>query len=360
MSKQTRIERILNEPLTGPLARARTKQVLAILAVVSSWVYLLTLAPGNYIELAFPGSYLVIRMFASIAMLASYVFLRRSVRHITSVPVEYLDERQMLNRDWAYSAGYLVVRRVGLVLSIAFVGFMVGYSVWNQIYYGTGQVDPVDPAAQAIYRSVVDYFRAYFAIDPLQATGSVLLLLTYVAYSFPIILLAWRDAKTNDESEVAEIESSQWLRILTRSYTGYFMRVAWILAGVALSFIGIFTEVLRSMSFAFWALFGTVFYALYVYGWGMFEQWQAVKLLGQRSELPQLEKAKNLLFGLFVALSLIGVSILVVMISVTTRTIGSEGATWLNYCVWGGLVLLVLHLVSFALIRKVVRENTQE
>ena len=359
MNKQARIERILNEPLTGPLARARTKKILAVLAVASSWVYFFTLAPGNYIELTFPGSYLMVRVLASIAMLTAFVLLRKSVRHITSVPAEYLDERQLSNRDWAYSAGYLVVRRVGLLLSIAFAGFMVMYTVWNQFYYATVPTgSPVDPAAVAIYRNAVDYFKAYFAIDPLQASGSILLLLTYVAYSFPIILLAWRDAKSYDQSELLEVELSQWLAILTRSYKGYFQRVTWILGGVFLTFVSIYTMILASMSMGFWLLFGTVFYALYVYAWGMFQQWEAVKLLGLRTDIPELAKPKKVLFALFVALSLIGTSILFVIIAAEAAQ--PFTAFWLGYAFYAGLVLLVLHLVSFAQIRKVVRENTHD
>ena len=355
MNKQARIERILNEPLTGPLARAATKRILVVLAVASSWLYLLTLAPGNYIELAFPGSFLIIRLFASMTMLATYVFLRRSVRHITSVPVEYLDERQLLNRDWAYSAGYLVVRRVGLVLSISFLIFMGSYSVWNEVYYASGPGrDTIDPNALAIYRSFVDYFKAYFAIDPLQASGNILLLLTYVAYSFPIILLAWRDANSSDEAEVSEIERIQWLSILTRGYKGYFKRVGWILAGFLLFFVSVFTIFLTYLSIGVWVLLGTISYALYVYAWGMFQQWQAIKLLGHRSEISGFTKTRNLLITLFVALSLIGLSILFVIIS-TLSSQPIKSTFWLSYSFYAGLILLLLHLVSFALIRNVVR-----
>lgn len=356
MNKQSRIEAIINEPLTGPLARRRTKRFLAVLAVIASWTYLLTLSPGNYIELPFRGSALLVRLFASIVMLVSYVFLRRSVRHITSVPDEYLDERQLLNRDWAYSSGYLVVRRVGLILSIAFIVLMVTYEVWNVFYYAiVPGADPIDPAAYAIYRSVVDYLRAYFAIDPLQASGSILLLLTYVAYSFPIILLAWRDAKTNDESELLEIENNQWLRILTRGYKGYFVRMLWLSAGVLLFFITVFSPAREFIWLAIWSLFGTLVYALYVYAWGMLQQWQAVKLIRLKARSMNPTQKGRLQFALFVANSLIGMSILFGIIATIFEP--SSTAIWWGYAFYAGLALLVSHLVSFANIRNLVLEN---
>lgn len=357
MNRQARIERILNEPLTGPLARATTKRVLAFLAVTSSWVYFLTLFPANYIEQALPGSSYLFRTLASMVMLGTFVFLRRSVRHITSVPTEYLDERQLLNRRWAYSAGYLVVRRVGLVLSIAFIGFLATYKIWNQIYYATvPDADPVDPVAERIYRSATEYFKAYFAIDPLQASGSILLLLTYVAYSFPIILLAWREAKTIDLLEIKEIENLQWLSILTRGYKGYFVRFTGIFLGIFIYLVVLYTQAQNLYELIYLLFFGTVFYALYVYTWGMVNQWQAITLLRSQSKLQEVRKPQMLLFIIFIVLSLVGVSILVVMLSTLINPI-SDAGRW-NYSFLAGLVLVALHLFSFAYIRKIVRDNS--
>ncbi len=354
MSKEKRIQRILNEPLTGLLARARTKQVLAAIAVVSSWVYLFTLNPGNEHRPLDGAATYQLHLIAGFLMVTSFILLRRSVRHITSVPDEYLDERQIANRNWAFSMGYLVVRRVGLALSVIFVGFIFCYNVWNQFYYSTvPAASPIDPRASMFYNGALHFVYSFFGDDLLASTGDIVLLLTYVAYSFPIILLAWREAKSFDAEEVAEIENRQWATLLLRIARGYNLRIIWVGVGVLLMLASPLLA-LKNASFETYLIFGTLLYALYVYAWGMLQQWQAIRLLGGPGVPAQYQSTKDSLFKMFVALSLLGISVLVLMLlGIWNIGLAIMGA----YALAAGIAMVPMHLSSFALIKSVAKRE---
>ena len=346
MNKEQRIQRILNEPQTGLLARGTTKQFLASTSVVASWVYLFTLNPGSTLHTFNAATNYQLHILAMSLMIGGLVFLRRSVRHITSVPAEYLDERQLTNRDWAYSLGYLVVRRVGLALTIALVGFIVIYDLWNQVYYATvPAADPLDPQARLIYNQLLHYVNSFYGDDLLASSADIILLLTYVAYSFPIILLAWREAKTFDEVELAEVERKHWVALLRRISLGYFRRITWVGVGVILTMAAIFTPTTNFYSIPIYLLFGTVFYALYVYTWAMLQHWQAIKLLNVAEAAEVLLIVKDRLFKIFVAQSIIGMTIMLIMV-LAIFNIGH--ASFVVVAMAAGLIMVVLHIFAFS------------
>ncbi|MEN9609011.1 MAG: hypothetical protein RLZZ06_942, partial [Actinomycetota bacterium] len=237
--REARINQILNEPITGLLARGSFKKALAITAVISSWVYfinfLIPLQIRNYPVLAVQG---FVGSVSMVLMAVSFILMRRSVRRITSLPDIYLDELQIENRDWAFSMGYLIVRRVGLGISIALFVFLNAISLWNQFYFSTHPLgNPVDPIAQTWMVAIDAYLKSFFELSSLGSLSQLFGLLTYVAYSFPIILLVWRDSKFNDEVKLTEIVVPEWASILGRLSKGYFFRLWFMLGGIVLTVV---------------------------------------------------------------------------------------------------------------------------
>ena len=214
--RNAHIERILSKPPRGFLISPFVRRFLSAIAVVFSYLYLFALLIPNgsfgegsrgIFDEYMPEFYvfdftevenLLIAMYdlfgwagslAPLILLTSFIILRKSMSRVTSLPNEFLDEREIANRDWAFRTGYLVVRRIGLAVALGlFVVSILGYTP------GSGEF--------AIHSSTVfpvAAFNAYLvALTANDAIGfylNVIGLLAFVAYSFPLILLAWREAK---------------------------------------------------------------------------------------------------------------------------------------------------------------------
>lgn len=333
-----RVDHILNWPTSRVLGNRWAKRVLAALAVVSSWFYLLLLIPGVFPSISPAVPY---QLLSGLVMLSSFMLLRQSVRRITSLPDEYLDERETDNRDWAYRLGYLVVRRIGLVLTLALFAFGL------YIKFSNGTIIFIDgiessSGSQAIYHDASDFIRRYFALTPVEDLFLVMLLLTYVAYSFPVILLAWREASGSP----IEQPTVDWKDALRRYSKGYFARLLRSLWVILLSFvavIGHFQDYLANFAVL------TILYSIYVYFWAMFIQFEVVSKIQvfAASDENIADKRRILEVLAWVTVS-IGI----------TLPIGS----WLTgpyssdpYSVVAVLALFALQLVSFSITRKLAK-----
>ncbi|MEY4418425.1 MAG: hypothetical protein RIQ88_863, partial [Actinomycetota bacterium] len=148
--RNARIERILSHPARGFIIKPRFRRFLCVMAVLFSYIYLAFLiiprqdcltssctpvenpTTQQWALLIVVMIFYTLAFYAPAVMLASFLLLRRSMSRVTSLPDEYLDEREIANRDWAFKTGYLVVRRVGLALALLFlvlriIGYAPGY-----------------------------------------------------------------------------------------------------------------------------------------------------------------------------------------------------------------------------------------
>lgn len=159
---------------------ALVKRFAASAAVVSSY-YLLFLA----LQLGTFDSRLIPIVASVAVMIASVLVLRASTHRITTLDDDQLDEREVEVRNWAFRTGYLVVRRVGLALVlVSSVVTVAGLYV-------------IGSPLQSVYDATANYLHELVGQTPWVLLTLLIGLLTYVAYSFPLVLIAWRDAKNS-------------------------------------------------------------------------------------------------------------------------------------------------------------------
>ena len=193
--------------------------------------------------------------FALLFLIWSYVLLRISMRRVTLLPNEYLDELQITNRDWAFKTGYLVVRRVGLALALVF-GFLALFG--RQLSGFSAGNGPTPEAFRAFERYVADLSTQ----DPLGFYFKAFLLLAFIAYSYPLILLAWREARfpeavpQTQDSQVAKALSTQ-----AGKAKFYFTALKWILLYMAVcASLGISPKVFMALGNLSGVLLGPLIY----------------------------------------------------------------------------------------------------
>lgn len=240
--KQIRAERILEAQPSRVLTSPWMRRLLSLVAVLSSYAMLATLliptpyfiSKGNRIYAdydAMEGKWLYefrdfTQGFALVLLVWSYILLRISMRRVTLLPNNYLDERQIANRDWAFKTGYLVVRRIGFGVALLFA-FLATFG--NQMTrFSAGYSTP----AKA-FRALERYLSDLSMEDPFGFYFRGFLLLAFVAYSFPIILLAWREAKFPEA-----VPEAQEVRALNPRETAakfYFKAIKWLGLFIAVS-----------------------------------------------------------------------------------------------------------------------------
>jgi hypothetical protein len=166
--------------------------ILVIGSVVTSWTYFVfSIAKWNK-GFAFESDKYTELLLA--LMLACYVGLRKALARIATAPAGALDERDLELRNDAFRMAYLVIRRVGLgfvLVSSAVLGI-------NGVFYRNFVTRPsyFDP-----YRDVTLVKWLSDSLVDLMDSGrgiwillSALITLTYCAYSFPLVILGWRQA----------------------------------------------------------------------------------------------------------------------------------------------------------------------
>ncbi len=239
--RNARVERILSTKQSRILTAPWTRRTLSIVAIVSSYVVMATLLiPTPYTisktnrvypdydlmeKVWFYGFRDITQGIAIFLAIWSFIVLRMSMRRVTLLPDEYLDELQITNRNWAYRSGYLVVRRIGLAVTALFAflatvgnqltGFLAGYG-----------------ATPKFFRSLERYFSDLSMEDPFGFYFKSFLLLTFVAYSFPVILLAWREARFPEL--VPQPQSTKELTEKEKTAKFYFAALKLILISIAI------------------------------------------------------------------------------------------------------------------------------
>ena len=311
-----------------------TKRILAGLVVVGSWLYFINLLPIKG-EIYYPDPF---RWFADFLLgpitLLVFGLLRASVIRSAALPDEYLDEREIANRDWAYRLGYLVVRRLGLGLVIAILAFMLAMNIWADPSLG-GEWKGPDMSADGFQylRSVANYIKVFFATSALEHLLTLLALLTFTAYSFPVILLAWKDSNQYEPQD----DKNDWQSIELISKL-YFRKLKQIGLGLVL-FLAILAI---SSKWAWNVFFALLFYAVYVFSWSMAKQ---LEVLFMVKSSERKNRFKDLL-QLSVAVSLLGASIPTSML----WAMANQNTSWiLFYALGAGFLVLLLQATSFAI-----------
>lgn len=364
--RSARIERILSTPHNAILTSRLLRRALSIVAIVASYAYLGALlipyAPngGEHLQLkaheflAYNYWLLDLRGYISaiapLLMASSFLVLRASMRRVTSLPDEYLDERQIANRDWAFRLGYLVVRRIGMGLTLFFVA----------IQFVATLSTPAFDRDWIIWKAV-NKFNTYLQV--LTETNSigfylaVLGMLTFVAYSFPLILLAWRESKfpevmpTSDQLAVldhaAKLTARYYRRLsyLVLAIFGYVLLMASGTTGNALG------KFVFNSGILFIALFVLVPLALLHYIWASFK---TIEVLGaaKANNYGNGENTFPALFTMsfFVITQFIGVLVMIIMVMLLARAGGDSNL--LGIAILLGLVMIPTQAASFIFIPK--------
>lgn len=239
--RTARVERILQAKQSRVLTSPWMRRTLSLVAIISSYLVMAslliptpyTISKTNRIYAdydAMQGNWLfefrdTTQGLALLLLIWSFILLRISMRRVTLLPNEYLDELQITNRDWAYKNGYLVVRRIGLGVAI-FFAFLATFG--NQMTSFSAGNGPVVKGWRAFERYLTDLS----VVDPFSFYFKAFVLLTFVAYSFPIILLAWREARFSEV--IPEAEEAKEYRPKEKTANFYFKVIKWIV--ICLSF----------------------------------------------------------------------------------------------------------------------------
>ena len=394
--RSARIERILSTPPSGIMVSPWFRRFLSITAVVVSYLYLATLLVplqgvwaaiyvdeqpasiadlnGTQLSLFVLAAVLsYIKFYGPAILLVAFLLLRRSMRRVTSLPDEYLDEREMANRDWAFRTGYLVIRRVGLALTAVF--FFVnalGYSPVSGEFY---KKEDTVIAVKAFNEYLISLTSANtdpdLGLTPNNAVifyAHMIALLAYVAYSFPLILLAWREAKAKD---VTPRQVSQPVTKKARTFASdYFRRILILLALITSLVVIQIVGILLVPALGNWMLFtggliysfiGIVAFGLFIYIWASVKTASAL-LNARKNRYNQGSNAPASIgaVAFFTLTQALGISVAVnIVLGVTLPQVPGAAITPLGVAMLLGLVMIPVQVLSVIFIRN-LETNTQE
>ena len=330
-----RVDRILNAPNLGWLETAWAKRGLSVVTVIGSWVYLFLINPLD------PGRYWPEHnaregqlFWIGAILIASFLLLRASLRRVTSVPAEYLDERQLADRDWAFRWGYLVIRMLGLVLTFGLV--------ITQLFN-----------LENLRGEVASLISVFFANSPVVSATYLIGLLTYTAFAFPLVLLAWREAKHVDMESIAEQDVRNLRFVIGYESAEYFKRlrrIAYLMAAT-LAMMPFGNDGYRWIG----ALFFTIGYAVYVFFWGLLKHWHIMRLMKTKGVEDEVAKDLQHQQRLFLGSAITGTGMLSLVIA--AYTLPEVAGFMLSFLFFGGIGLLGFHVATFATLRSLATKK---
>lgn len=366
--RKLRVERILEAKQSRVLTSPWMRRTLALVAIVSSYAVLVTsliptpytISKTNRIRAdyeAMKDNWLydfrdTTQGFALLFLIWSYILLRMSMRKVTLLPNEYLDELQITNRDWAFKTGYLVVRRIGLAVALLFA-FLA--TVGNQLTGFTGGSGTTAKTFKALERLLSDLSFE----DPFGFYFKVFLLLAFVAYSFPLILLAWREARFPEV--VPEARNDQEVKGLSpeaRQAKFYFTALKWILIFMAAcASTAISPKIFMSLGQLYYLLIVPLVYwvipgSVVLFVWSSIAASKGVIAARKAGFASDLQRRYANLTTLFVSITLaLGFTVGYLMIfSITNmwRNFGPEYAFILPAAMIAGLMMIPAQAISMA------------
>jgi hypothetical protein len=394
--RNARIERILSTPPSGIMISSGFRRFLSITAVVVSYLYLATLlvpmqgvwaaiyvdeqpasiadlngAQLGLLVLAAVLSY--IKFYGPAILLVAFLLLRRSMRRVTSLPDEYLDEREMANRDWAFRTGYLVIRRVGLALAAVF--FFVNALGYSPVSGEFSKKEDTVIAVKAFNEYLISLTSANtdpeLGLTPNNAVifyAHIIALLAYVAYSFPLILLAWREAKAKDVSPKPVRQP-----VIKKAKTfasDYFRRVFILLALITSLVVIQIVGILLVPALGNWMIFtggliysfiGIVAFGLYIYVWASINTASAL-LQARKNRYNQGSNAPASIgaVAFFTLTQALGISVAVnIVLGVTLPQVPGAAITPIGVAMLLGLAMIPVQVLSVIFIRN-LETTTQE
>jgi hypothetical protein len=348
--RERRIQRILGAPTNRILDLPWVKRALCIVMVAGSYLVFATFFfPYSNEDLR------LIKLMASASgipwwMIAAFFLLRSSTRRITSLPDEYLDERELELRDWAFRMGYLVVRRIGLALSaLTVLGYLVFYVLYlftaaSSFYSSATEVRPWWGYA---FENLNDYIKDVIGPMPLFTLSTLIILLTYVAYSFPQILLAWRDAREQKAAATPErIEVD--LKALSDHYALTSKRYFKLLIAAVISLPAAFGAVALLFSVPLMGMLGAFgfLFAPGVYLWAEIKLISIVYTL-RKSDLAKVRRQQ--LATLTILGAMAGVAIPVLFVVATYSADKTGMPIWI--AMFSGLAAVGFHSAAYATLR---------
>lgn len=214
--RREKVERLLSSPPSGFLISRGFRRFLCVVAVVFSYLFFFSLlVPISNIASGISGPHKVVTIndleatqrfwlgiaafvgwaanLAPVVLLAAFILLRNPMRRVTSLPDEYLDEREIANRDWAFKTGFVVIRRVGF--GIATILLTIKVTAFNPSIVLDRGGNRIRTGIKATVHNFENYLVSLTTQGAINFYFNFFAILTYVAFSFPLILLAWRESK---------------------------------------------------------------------------------------------------------------------------------------------------------------------
>jgi hypothetical protein len=327
--RQAKIERLLSSPPSGFWISKGYRRTLSVVSVVFSYYYLVTLLipipeilhdplrgkDGINIDkldasqrFTYEFAYVLagIGTLSPLILLTCLLLLRSSIRRITSLPNEYLDELEIANRDWAFKTGYLVIRRVGLALTV--IGFTTLFTLFVTTPRTWQWPGPKHPL-QEVKDALVAYFEGLTADGVLDFYFQVIALLTYVAYAFPIILLAWRESKFNEALPKVENQVFKEAQAFEKAYLKRVLIVVMGFLGSIL--IGWLVPYAMMNGLAIMAAVLTAWFGVYVYIWSSIKTVEILKAVKSKTSNSTMATT------FFVITHLLGTLLVTILVLVT-------------------------------------------
>jgi hypothetical protein len=328
--RKAKIERLLSSPPSGFWISKGYRRTLSVVSIVFSYFYLATLlipipellqkplrdSKGVLNHDKLDATEKFIYEFANVIaglgtlspliLLTCLLLLKSSIRRITSLPEEYLDELEIVNRDWAFKTGYLVIRRVGLAFTvIGFVTLFTLYVTTPRTWEWPGPKHPL----QEVKDALVSYFGGLTSDGVLDFYFQVIALLTYVAYAFPVILLAWRESKFNEPLPLAEIQVFKEAEAFEKAYL---KRVLMVVVGFLGSIlIGWLVPYAFMNGLAIAAFVLTAWFGIYVYIWSSIKTVEILKAVKSKTSNSTMATT------FFVITQILGISLLSIFVLIT-------------------------------------------
>ena len=345
--REDRLSRILDEGTPQLLDQPLIKRSLAVVAVASSWITFATLLIATNPQVSDDFRSLTrLRMFASAAMAISFLLLRVSMRRVTSLPNEFLDERELANRDWAFRTGYTVIRRVGLALALMLISFLV-VSPFIQV--------PRGPSSDLLWLFHFNNSLLGYVTQLVSTTGPVMyfawvaFLLTYVAYSFPLVLLAWREAREGVVIQGRCPDQSNLHKLATR----YFRKLWRVVIFGALTIASMYSFSVFQYGYI-WVIFAWVTYGVYVYFWAIYKLGSTLIALRNPALGQNIRFVRQSLLRAFTTSAITGALIVFVFAFANQLNLNILPAFFF------GFASVILHIYCFALVRRIAYMTASE
>jgi hypothetical protein len=196
----------------------------------------------------------------------------------------------------------------------------------------------------------------------------IIALLAYVAYSFPLILLAWREAKVK---EVAPQPVRQPVIRKSNTFAKTYFRRIFILLGlivglvlIQLAGIALLPALGNWMLFAgglFFSFIGIVAYGLYIYIWASVKT-ASVLLQARKNRYNEGSNASASVGGvaLFTITQALGISVAIsLVLGVTLPQVPGADINPLGVALLIGLAMIPVQVLSVAFIRNLETTNQE-